>query len=247
MKLNCMKMLMIAGLMLSSSFLYSQENINFYVFAESGDKITENGLYFHSAGILDVEAGPWVFQAGMLNPWVDELKTGYGASGFRAGREFQASDKIETKAHVFYYHRLASDIIREENAGVMLTAELEHWDFALGNNSRRYVLRKDYRSTVQLNDSADVKVYEWRNVMYRICYQLKSDQNIWNLRMGITNYDYFLINQGTNPLLFSEFDYSPNSLLQFRISACYKGAGSMNLQADYFGFSLRGGVIWTIK
>ncbi len=228
-------------------FLHSQENINFNVFAESGDKITENGVYFHSAGILDVEAGPWIFQAGMLNPWVDELKSGYGASVFKAGRKISISKRLETQAHVFYYNRLASDIIREENAGVMLTAELEHWEFALGNNSRRYVLRKDYRNTVQLSDSADAKIYEWRNVMYRISYEIKSKEDPWNLRFGVTNYDYFIINQGTNPMLFSEFDYSPNNLLQFRISVCYKGAGSMNLQADYFGFFLRGGVIWNVK
>jgi len=68
-----------------------------------------------------------------------------------------------------------------------------------------------------------------------------------NLELRITNFDTFTILQETNPMILAKLSYKINSKLQFYTDLCYMQAGLLNMRVNYFGYYLRGGVLWQIK
>lgn len=137
-----------------------------------------------------------------------------------------------------------SEWIREYNIVLAFRYEGEHWDITIGNNSRIYSLTS--KACELLPDSSEnTSAKEWRNLMYHFEFLLKPRDYKWNVSGGITDFAPFFFHQETNPMLFAGLKYRKTDKITLFSRFWYQPAGSFNLQADYFGFFIQGGAIWT--
>ncbi len=179
-----------------------------------------------------------------------------------SGVQFQAADhghsilKViklsgDVRIHVFgdsisigtgVWYRPFSEYISEYNAVFWLKHERPHLLLVAGNNSRFYKLTNKGESLWP--ESPMVK--EWRNLLYEAGLKLRSKPEPWNITAGISNSNGWLFQQETNFMLYLRGDYNLSKKLKSHLSWWYQPAGSMNLQSDYFGFYLTGGLTWQI-
>ena len=83
--------------------------------------------------------------------------------------------------------------------------------------------------------------------MYKGILWLKPMEHQWNLGGSMTNYDYFLIQQETNPMLTALFQYNINLNWRLYSELWYQGAGMLNLASNYYGFYFRAGFRWQLN
>ena len=69
----------------------------------------------------------------------------------------------------------------------------------------------------------------------------------WNVGIGITNRDYFVINQASNPMIYLDGKYIIQSQLTLFAEMWLLNAGVMNISANNYGAFLRTGILWNIK
>ncbi|PKP03169.1 MAG: hypothetical protein CVU11_09410 [Bacteroidetes bacterium HGW-Bacteroidetes-6] len=138
-----------------------------------------------------------------------------------------------------------SEWVHEFNIVLALRHKTTHWDILLGNNSRIYSLTKASRNLGSDTDSSDNNsVKEWRNLMYNFEFLLKPEESRWNATAGITDYAPFFFNQETNPMAYAGIKYKMVNNITLYSKFWYQPAGNFNLQADYFGLFIQGGIIW---
>jgi hypothetical protein len=82
--------------------------------------------------------------------------------------------------------------------------------------------------------------------MYHIQYVLKPYDNNWNFMAAVTNYDLFVIQQETNPMVNVRFDYMLSEPLRLYSELWYKSSGFLNDQVNYFATFIRIGIQWKI-
>jgi hypothetical protein len=142
-----------------------------------------------------------------------------------------------------YLWTAISQDLRETNWVVFARTTFTHWQLALGNNTRVYRLSNKAAKNERVIDP-DSRIIEAWNLMYNIRYVLKQHENRWNLMAALTNYDRFLIQQETNPMINLRFDYKLSEPLTLYSEIWYKSAGLLNAKVNYFGTFIRIGVIW---
>ncbi len=146
----------------------------------------------------------------------------------------------------FFMLNRFSDILYETNWGVrMETRKLNHFSFELGTNFKTYAYNSKGRNQFNIPPE-DRTLQEHFNLIYGLSAFLKPHTNDWNLSLTVTNIDYYVISQSTNPLLKITTIFKPVSHLALYVDAWYKQAGVFNISATHFGYFLRGGVIWDI-
>ncbi len=144
-----------------------------------------------------------------------------------------------------YIWKQPSTELRETNIYLSVDYGLKHWYFLLGNNFRTYRLSGNYREE-QGFSREDSRIRESWNLMYRVSFSVNAPQKSWNLITTITNVDYFLIEQETNPLFNLRGLYKPRQDLVLFMEAWYKTSGMLNIQVNHYGFQFRFGVTWDI-
>lgn len=185
----------------------------------------------------------WSVEAGMQADIISEnpnTLTGFDIIG---SREFSIkSFPVTVKG--FYLLNRYSDLMYETDWGAGIeTKGLQHFIFKLGTNFRTYAVNSDAAETYDINP-ADRKIHENFNLIYNVTACLKPHDHQWNVGLSITNIDYYIINQSTNPLFNLRGNYKLTSKLNIYLEAWYKQAGIFNIYANYFGYNFRGGVIW---
>jgi hypothetical protein len=80
--------------------------------------------------------------------------------------------------------------------------------------------------------------------MYSISYNIRTEVSRWNTGITVTNTDYFLINQETNPYMNIHGSFRASSPVCLFSEVWYKNAGLLNMSPNYFGFAIRGGIEW---
>ena len=142
-----------------------------------------------------------------------------------------------------YLWTAISKDLRETNCIMFVRTTLSHWKLGLGNNTRVYRL-----SNKAVKDDKVIypgnKIIEPGNLMYNVSYVLKPYENKWNLMATITNYDHFIIQQETNPMMNIRFDYKLSGPFTLYSEVWCKSAGLLNIRVNYFGTFIRLGVIW---
>jgi hypothetical protein len=146
----------------------------------------------------------------------------------------------------FFLFNPFSDILRETNWGILLKSRLKHFDLALGTDFRTYAYSKKAINDYGIEKNA-AKIHEPFNLIYSFSYYLKPTEDKWNIGLSVTNIDYFIINQETNPTLSLRGLYKLKSPLSLFAQAWYEPAGVLNLNINYFGFFIRTGIIWDIN
>jgi len=138
-----------------------------------------------------------------------------------------------------------SDIINEWNLGLLLNAEKPHFTYKLGTNFRKYYITKRAQDEYQIE--GENSLYEKWNLMYLLGYTLKPRDHQWNVGVTVTNIDYFLINQETNPMVYLRGSYAISDPFSVYLETWYKSSGTFNISANTFGYFLRTGIIWNLK
>jgi hypothetical protein len=119
----------------------------------------------------------------------------------------------------------------------------KHFEFILGLNYNNYKFSDKAVHQYKISEEA-VTLRETYNLLYSFKYSLKPLKHFWNLSLALTDMDYFLINQGTNPLIKLRGHYNISRHLSLNTEASYKPAGFSNLAMANFGFTLKTGIIW---
>ena len=137
-----------------------------------------------------------------------------------------------------------SEITRESNLCFLIYSRPGHFSAALGTNFRTYAYTKKAREEYEIDGNP--KLHENWNLMYTFGYYMKPLENPWNLSLEITNMDYFIINQETNPVFNLRAIYEVRPAFNLWAESWYKSSGAFNLRVNYFGFFFRMGVLWGI-
>ena len=162
-----------------------------------------------------------------------------GSSDFKV-REFPLSADLFVRRNPF------SDVVRETLFGTVLKHERSRLDIHFGYHMRRYRLNESAIEQGDLLSGPALAIWEYRNFMYRGTLRLNEQDAQWNLSVSVTNFDYFLIQQETNPMFNFAGYFRISDAVKLHSSLWYQGAGMFNIHANHYGFYFRTGVVWQV-
>ncbi len=230
-------------LLLMTAFQQTEAQVRISTYIEAGENNVSDGLYLKNSFLGDYSFGKTRIEAGSQ---FDLLSAGPNVfTGVAAGiaREFSLKRFIY-EVQGFYMYSSFSDLVHESNLGALINVERNHFDYKLGLEFRTYRITDAAADSFNLRSNR--KLHENWNIVYLVSYRLKPADNNWNTGIAISNIDHFLVNQETNPMLNIHGSYAVSSPLELYAEIWYKGAGSLNISANYFGFFIRTGLIWKI-
>jgi hypothetical protein len=149
------------------------------------------------------------------------------------------------RAKLFFISTTLSDFVRETNYGLILSTENEHFNFKIGTGFKDIGFTKNANAETGIN--ANGSVQEIFNPLYHFSYTLNKPANAWNIGIGVTNFDQYIVNQATNPMTTVFGHYKLNESVRLTAEIWYKTAGAFNLHVNYFGLFFRPGIIWELK
>jgi hypothetical protein len=146
-------------------------------------------------------------------------------------------------------YKPSTELVREFNWGVMAKYNTKKWEFDLGTNFKRFNLNKDFSE--ELSDNSIDVLKERPGMTYCIKYFLldrSDDSKNYNVNFMLTNFDWFIIEQETNPFVGAGFYYDFNDTdLSVFSHLFYQAAGFNNIRVNYFGLYFRAGLTWEIE
>lgn len=223
--------------------LNAQPGITFYT--DVGKTNVSNGPYIKSATLGHYKVGKNTLETGFQLDLKSYNKNVFSGYLINASRIIPIK-RIPISLHVFYVNELFSEILKETNWGVYLQMRHKRFDMVFGSNFRTYCFRKKAVDEFEIEKSA-TRLHEKFNIMYSFSYFLKPTDELWNIGLSITDMDYFIINQETNPMYNLQGIYKFNTSFCLYAQAWYKSAGVLNMSSNYFGFFFRTGLIWDIN
>jgi hypothetical protein len=151
-------------------------------------------------------------------------------------------DEKPVKVGVFHLWKPFTDRMGEHNAGLLVKLDRKRFDYDFGLYQRYFYIRQSFLRTGNYNQRYHS---EQLNFMYRIMYKLIEKEDI-NLKMGIGSFDSFIIQQETNPMFLTEMKYRLSDRFSVSLNAVYLQSGLMNIRVNYYGYQIRGGVLWNL-
>ena len=218
----------------------AQPGLTFYT--DAGKNTISDGLFIRSAFLGNYWSGKNQLKAGLQTNLINSnniVLSGYCING---SRDFKIKRTL-LEVQGFWLWTASSKILQETNYGITVSMKQKHFEVLIGTNFRTYSFRKKAIEEYKIEKDAR-KIHENLNLMYSFSYNLKPSDYRWNAGLTLTNLDYFLINQETNPYLNLHGSYKVSSPVSLFAEAWYKNAGSLNLSTNYFGFVIRGGLKW---
>lgn len=239
-----MKYILSLFLLLSSvTGIYAQVQLQTYV--DIGSNNASDGAFIKNVYRGNYQYQKYSIETGLQFDWLSNnpnTLTGFDIIG---AREFSIKNFPFDVKGFFMLNRF-SDIAHETNWGIKLeTKKLEHFLVALGTNFKSYKINSDAREEYDISKS-NRKLDENLNLIYLLSVYLKPHDHNWNIGLSITNIDYYVINQSTNPVFNLQGMYKVKPNLNVFMEAWYKQAGMLNINANYFGYFFRGGIKWEI-
>lgn len=203
------------------------------------------GGFMSNSTFLDYTIQKTTFKIGTRLDIVNPIEDHHLISGFHFEiMQKLPVEKVEISFSLLFFSHFFSSWIHEHNTALSGALKTKHIELKTGIHFRMLYLPK---GVGDLSESYDHRtIFELWNIMYHFKYFIKPIDSKWNVAVGISNMDYFVINQTSNPmgLLFGSFELNP----QLRFFGEYRlfNAGVMNISANYFGSLFRTGVIWNI-
>lgn len=168
------------------------------------------------------------------------------SGGFISGSSDFKVREIPLSADLFVRRNPYSDVVKETLFGAVLKHERSRLDIHFGYHMRRYRLNeKEVEPGDPLSGSA-LSIWEYRNFMYSGTLRLKEGDAPWNLSVSVTNFDYFLIQQESNPMVNLAGYFRISDAVKLHSSLWYQSAGMLNIHANHYGFYFRTGVVWQV-
>ncbi len=211
------------------------------LYADAGESNVSEGFCLNTAVLGGYQYDAYTLIAGagidLISP-ADNLFTNIMV---KPGRKFVTGNFPFELSGLFTLNR-SYKTINEMNLGVLVNVERTHFTWKLGTGFRTYYLTQYSRETYDAG--LENNLHENWNVMYCINYMIKPRGNAWNVSLALTNQDYFLINQESNPMFRVRGYYDVSTALKVFSEAWYKSAGAFNISVNYFGFFIRTGLTW---
>ncbi|MBN2728051.1 MAG: hypothetical protein JXR53_02400 [Bacteroidales bacterium] len=183
----------------------------------------------------------FTLSAGSELALVNAENTIFNALSLGVEQKFHIKD-FKLQAFGSFQYRPFSTFIREKIYAVGLHRETPHWNLTLGNFTRVYTLSKEMQELYPDDDASNLK--EWHNILYDFEYLIQERESDLVLSVGLSNRSDFLFQQATNFMIYCKVR---KNILDHQVlfgEIRYQTAGSNNLQADYFGVIMKGGIIW---
>lgn len=232
-------------ILLIALFAFSNGKAQFRIssYIDIGSNNVSDGIFLDAAGLASYQFGKNQFDAGFQLNLLQIENPFFSGTNFKYGREIQIKEfSFEIQA-LFMLNRF-SEFMYEYDWGVLFKTEQKHFKYLFGPSFRTYAITHNGIDTYEIDPSNNL--HENWNFMYLIAYNLKEVESDWNVGLTLTNIDYFIINQETNPIFNVHGSYKLSQPITLFAEAWYKSAGAFNLSVNYFGFFFRTGIIWKL-
>lgn len=213
------------------------------LFIDIGEHNASSGLFVNTGLYSSYTFGRNKIGAGTLFDIKPDAEKNFKASFADISHEFKIKE-LNFDANAFFMYNSFSNIVLEYNWGLALGLNYENFKFKLGTFSKIYSITSYAITEFEIDDHYNFS--ENFGIVYYIGYQLKPDENAFNISAAITNLDYFLVTQTTNPMLNVRYKQNLSTDLMWFAEAWLKTSGSFNLSINYFGFLARTGLKWKI-
>lgn len=170
------------------------------------------------------------------------IMSGYLING---SREFKIRN-FKFTLNGFWLWTAPSHILKVTDWGSFISIYREHFEMKIGTSFKTYSFRKKAIEDFKIDNDA-TKIHENFNMLYAFTYNLRPSHSRWNAGLTLSNADYFLINQETNPNINVHFSCKVSSPVCLFTEGWYKTAGLLNMHPEYFGYTIKIGLIWKIK
>lgn len=222
---------------------YGQLKQNIYL--DAGSSTVSDGLFARPAFTTSFAFNSYYGTTGFQ--WTCSSAERNALSGWliSGGRKFSVRE-IPLSVDLFYLINPYTERIRESSFGGGISHKRSHLDIYFGYHMRRYRLNENAVDPGDPLSGSDISIWEYRNFMYRGTVRLKERDAPWNLSVSVTNFDYFLIQQETNPMVNLAGYCRISDAVKMHSSLWYQGAGMSNIHANHFGFYFRTGAVWQV-
>jgi hypothetical protein len=212
------------------------------IYGDARKNICSDDLLIRSALLGNYSFGNYHLKAGLQTNLIKDNNIFFSGYRFDGSRDFKIKN-ILLELNGFGLWTAASEILQEINYGCYIEMTTRHFEIQLGTNFRTYSFRNKAFRMYEI-ENVETKIHENFNLMYSFSYYLKPLNHKWNAGITLTNTDYFMINQETNPYVNLKGYFKIIKPVCLFAEAWYKDAGILNLNVNYFGFLIRGGIVW---
>ncbi len=213
-------------------------------YSEIGHSNILEGIYLKTSANVLYKYRSLALQTGIQNDVISYNKTVFSGLNINLAHYFSFKQK-KFSVKAFFISTILSDFVKERNYGAFLTTENKHFNFKIGTGFKCIGFTQHAIETAGINSNENV--YEIFNPLYSFSYSLNKPTKLWNVEIGVTNMDNFVVNQATNPMTTVYGYYKLNDKVRLYAEVWYKTAGAFNLHVNYFGLFFRPGIIWELK
>lgn len=214
-------------------------------FFDIGDNNAQESFYIKSQIIGEYQFGKNYAEAGFLMNLKNSGQKFFSGYRFMASRDLIIKE-FPFRVQTFMEQTTDAEMLLETNWGFDISKKWKHIDLVLGTYFKIYAFRNEAIETYDIKEDAE-KMKEPFNLLYSFTYHLKPKGYQWNAGITVTNYDYFLYSQETNPFFNLDGCYKLNGNLSLFAQAWFEPSGIFNINATYFGYYFRAGIKWKIK
>ena len=222
---------------------FSQISINSYI--EVGNNNVSEGIYANYSAQVSARFGSFTASTGGLLSFSHVTDKVFSAYLLQVANEFRIF-KLPVNIAAFYFLKPFSVDFKETNIGILTDFRSKHVGYSLGLNSRVYSFTAAAKQNYNIPDSINTSIWEPINLMYRLTYYQRLSKK-WDFEACVTNFDSYIIEQETNPMIITKFSYKIEPNFQLYSDIGYMQTDLLNRRIRYFGVFFRGGVKWRIN
>ena len=201
------------------------------LYTEVGQTQSATSPYLKTALISDFTLASYTFQSGIVSNIVDYYPSALSSIRLLAEKEIRVKKKKINISTVYLWNKPCT-MIREHNLAFLVGAKHQKLAAILGTHFRKLYAHNNSKNAI----------FENWNLLYDVNYWLKATPKVWNIGIGMSNMDYFLFNQETNPHFYLSSYYKLTNALKLSIDGRYKSAGALNGSVHYYGYYIRTGI-----
>lgn len=211
-----------------------------------GESNISNGLYISNSTFFDYQ---YKNTTGKVGIQFNVLDQSFFPSFF-TGVHASITQKIKIKKLNFtlqgiYFSHFFSNLIHEHNFSILEGLELKHFAHKIGVHFRNIRFTQEGQELFGIDEPHTIN--ELFNLVYLLKYTIMPKDHHWNIGVSLTNYDHFVINQASNPMLVIDGKVKIKEKVSLYFETWFQRAGVMNISANHYGLFIRTGVLWDIK
>ncbi|MEI7502456.1 MAG: hypothetical protein WCJ61_04160 [Paludibacter sp.] len=233
---------LIVLLLIFSRSLQAQWTVSGY--SEFGDTNISEGVYVKLVPMLCYKLKNTQMDVVIRSDFKENHSNFISGYQVNLAQNFRLSNSLY-KVETFYMKTAPTELMREKNWGIVLSAPKGHFDIKAGTNLK--TIGHSKQAIKEYNLPANDVLRENLNLMYQVTYDLRSALKSWNIGATWTNFDHLCIYQETNPVINIHGYYRLKQQIRLFAEVWYKTAGAINLSVNYYSSSLRTGFIWNLK